>query len=874
MADGWYSYKAGASLTSLLQQPDLLPTSRLSHLPVSRRAELAVWLNDEPLVLPAAALAAGIWLDAVWAVPGWLSILLFLAAGGLLLMAGRRPWFVYAVLPLAALSTGAAVHDLHFRRQPTNHVAHYCARESLRVRMTGTVLAPPQIRSAGTGRITWFKELPRTRLLVEAEHLEGRSGPLTVCGTIAVHVRQPVLHITAGDRVEIIGTLYQPPPPDNPGEKDWRLILRRKGILAEMSCERDADLVVKGVSDPGRRWIAGLRRRLKAAMIDQAMPGDMPGAKMLAALVLGQRSAVDDRLNQAFVNTGTVHYLSVSGAHVAMLASVVWMIGTVAGVSRRSCALWAMMLIIGYALLTEPEPPVVRSALMGTLLCISVLMRRPVRSANWLALSAIILLIIAPLQLFDPAFQLSYLTVPALMFVGPRLHSVSTLAVRRMLGREDPLLSPAIQKKLNPPSPPKMILDWLLTALGWSLAISVSAWAVGTVLGVYHFRQIAAWGWLNTILIIPLVWLVLVLGLLKTLVSTIVPSHGGLVGRPLAWLSDRLVDVVDRLQILPGSGTIMPTIPLWLTAVTLGLIGLWTVRPWLRLRRRWLILSATAVLVAWVWHLLPPSRQGTLTLTFPSITNGNCCLIALPNGQTWMYDVGSLAGYDIQRWVVGPLLADKRVFSIDALMLSHANLDHFSGVPDLIDHHNVRRLLVSPLFFDFSTPGDATDRLLADLRRQRIPMTLIGRGSTLPDTGDVTVEVLWPPLDGGLPIRNANDSSLVVRIGYAGYRILLCGDVMEQAQSHLIRQGGLAADVLVLPHHGSTTSDPRPFILAVNPRYCLRCGGPRNSDVSSRLADVLADRVYLDCQIDGAIEIEVGKSGLSVKPWRSSKMSQ
>jgi len=819
-------------------------------------------------------MVVGISLDAVWSVPGWLSIALFLSGGGLLLAASRYRWLSYLVLPLAAFSTGAVVHDLHFRRQPANHIAHYCARESLRVRMTGTVLAPPQIRSTSSGRIAWFKELPRTRLLVEAEHLEGRSEPLVVSGTVAVHVRQPVLHVAAGDRVEIVGTLYQTPPPDNPGEKDWRLILQRKGILAEMSCERDADLEVKAVSNPGRRWIASLRRRLKAAMIDQAMPGDMPGANMLAALVLGQRSAVDEKLNQAFVNTGTIHYLSVSGAHVAMLASVVWLIGLLAGVSRRSCAVWAMIVIIGYALLTEPEPPVVRSALMGSLLCISILLRRPVRSANWLALSAIILLLIQPMQLFDPGFQLSYVTVLALMFVGPRLHAVSATAWRRMLGRDDPLLSPAIQKRLNPPSPPKMMLDWFLTALGWSLAISVSAWAVGSILGVYHFRQVAMWGWLNTILITPLIWLVLVLGFLKTLVSTIIPPASGLFGKPLALLSDWLVRLVDGLQILPGSGTTTPTIPLWLTAMSLGLIGVWTLWPWLRVRRRWLIATAAAVLVTWTWHLAPSPRRDALTLTFPSITNGACCLISFPNGRTWMYDAGSMAGYDIHRWVVGPLLADRRISSIDALVLSHANLDHFSGVPELIEHHNVERLLVSPWFSDFSDPGDAADRLLADLRQKGLPITRIQRGSLLSGTGDVTVEVLWPPPAGSLPIRNANDSSLVLRISYAGYRVLLCGDIMEQGQGRLIRTGDLAADVLVLPHHGSTGYDPRPFILAVNPRYCIRSGGTRNVDIPNRLADVLADRVYLDCQIDGATEIEVRKSGLTVRPWRTARIAR
>ncbi|NLE60839.1 MAG: hypothetical protein GX616_21035, partial [Planctomycetes bacterium] len=109
-------------MTSLLEQPDSLLEPGLPHAPLSRRAELAIWLNDQPLVLPAIAMVVGISLDAVWSVPGWLSIALFLSGGGLLLAASRYRWLSYLVLPLAAFSTGAVVHDLHFRRQPANHI--------------------------------------------------------------------------------------------------------------------------------------------------------------------------------------------------------------------------------------------------------------------------------------------------------------------------------------------------------------------------------------------------------------------------------------------------------------------------------------------------------------------------------------------------------------------------------------------------------------------------------------------------------------------------------------------------------------------------------------------------------------------------------
>ncbi len=102
-----------------------------------------------------------------------------------------------------------------------------------------------------------------------------------------------------------------------------------------------------------------------------------------------------------------------------------------------------------------------------------------------------------------------------------RLRGLLGRRLRRLLGRDDPLLSPAIQKRLNPPSPSRMVCDHIVTVLGWSLAVGVAAWLVGSILGVYHFRQLALWGWLNTILITPLVWLVLVLGLVKTSVSLV-----------------------------------------------------------------------------------------------------------------------------------------------------------------------------------------------------------------------------------------------------------------------------------------------------------------------------------------------------------------
>src|SRR5690606_8603756 len=196
--------------------------------------------------------------------------------------------------------------------------------------------------------------------------------------------------------------------------------------------------------------LAAARLRARLAMLERAAPGDMPGEQLLEALVLGQRSAVDPALNQAFVETGSVHYLSVSGAHVGMLASAVWLACMLAGISRRSGALVRRTLVTADATLAEPSPPVIRSAIMGVLLCTAILLRRPVRTANWLALSAVVILVVSPVQLFEPGFQLSFLTLIGLIYLGPQVHRGLRDLVQWLRGADDPLLKPPVQRLLRP----------------------------------------------------------------------------------------------------------------------------------------------------------------------------------------------------------------------------------------------------------------------------------------------------------------------------------------------------------------------------------------------------------------------------------------
>jgi len=843
-------------------KPDLLSRS----LP-GRKAIMMQWLHARPLIPPALGLVIGIIIDNAWCVPAGFALAAFLLAGGVIAFARKSELICYMAVALAAAASGVVLHDYSYRRWPANHVVRYAGADSTAVRLTGTVVTSPSIRPVRSGLVQWFSQLPRTRMTVRAETIQGTEQDIAVSGLVSVLVREPVHDVCAGDRVELFGKIYKPSGPMNPGARDWARFNRRNGVLVQMTCEHAANIRVKGVGSLGYSWTAQLRRRARAAMLEQTFAGDLPGAQMLSAMVLGQRSGVKPELNQAFVDTGTAHYLSVSGAHVGMLASVVWLFGWLAGFSRRRCAGWAMILITAYALLAEPRLPILRAALMADLLCLAILMRRPVISANWLALAAIVLLVFKPTQLFMPGFQLSFAAVAALIFFTPRFHESAVSIFYKLIGRDDPLLMPQMQKRINPPTVMRSLVNWFIRVFGWWLAIGFSLWLVSSLIIAFHFQHIALWGWLNTILVLPFFWMALVLGLAKTVITAVCPPVGGVIAVGLAFVSDRLIDLVSFLSLFPGAGMPTPAIPLWLVVGGFAVLCFWVVYPWLRVSVYWPAVVGVVLVISAVCRLGPAGDSQALRLRVLSVGDGNCCVLNLPNGRTIIYDIGARPPYDLERFTVGPVLALERIYKIDAVVLSHANLDHYSGLLDLIDRRRVGEVLSAVHFMKHPDLSRGAKLLVTELEQGGMAWRIVCRGDSLAGTGDVDIRVLWPPPLDSLHIADLNDTSVVLSISYAGRRILLCGDIEEIPQQQLMASGDLKADVLVLPHHGGVVATTGEFIEAVDPEYCIRSSRQTNRNTGNGLLEILAGRRYYNTADNGAILVLVTRSQLTVEPW-------
>jgi competence protein ComEC len=210
----------------------------------------------------------------------------------------------------------------------------------------------------------------------------------------------------------------------------------------------------------------------------------------------------------------------------------------------------------------------------------------------------------------------------------------------------------------------------------------------------------------------------------------------------------------------------------------------------------------------------PPPR-----LVAFDVGRGDAVLVQGRTGALLVDGAAAYAGhFDLGRSALVPALRALRVGRLDRVVATHADLDHRGGLPSVL-----RALPVDGLWLP---PGGRADpdfaALRAVARARGVAIQEVGRGAPELQLGDLRVRPIWPPLRHSRSVaQSRNEASLGLRIELSGRRILLLGD-LGRAEAALLDAGGsLAADVLLLPHHGSAGSSSAALLRAVSPSLAL-----------------------------------------------------
>jgi len=279
-------------------------------------------------------------------------------------------------------------------------------------------------------------------------------------------------------------------------------------------------------------------------------------------------------------------------------------------------------------------------------------------------------------------------------------------------------------------------------------------------------------------------------------------------------------------------------------------------------------------------------NRDELACAFLAMGHGTCVVIELPGGQTVLYDAGSIGSPEGASRSVASYLWSRGITRIDAIVLSHADIDHFNAIPGLLKRFSVGGIYVSPFMFDEPTGNvlgsdsqepdfsrdakriSAPEYLRSVIQSRAIPLHEISRPDRLP-LGDprTRLEVLHPDPRSVTDCDNAN--SIVLAVEYAHRRILLPGDLESPGLEAVLAGPSYDCDLLLAPHHGRATSDPMGLAIWCMPEWVIVSGERR--DAHSSMADTYRQRGarVVHTAIRGAVRFTLTREGIDVEYFRS-----
>jgi len=732
----------------------------------------------------------------------------------------------------------------------------------------GRVVTAPQMRHGAAGVEFGWRGGPQTSFLLRAERIKAGDRWIDTSGLLDVSVGQIDGRLAAAQQVELMGWLSRPRKPANPGQFDGAARARRTGVRARLSVPGSDGAAILANGSPS--WPARTAWNLRAAArehlttVAEGEPGDV-----LAALLLGERRPALRTVNRAMVRTGVAHFLSISGLHLGIFLGFVYLICRVLTLTPRRSALAALAILAAYVLLAEPRAPLLRSAIMAVAVCLAVLFRRRLAALNALALAAIALLVWDPLWLSGAGFQLSFAIVGGiLLFHEPLRRALFAPLLRRrglMVYRD----SHGLRRRVA-----RTAADWGMHAV----AMSVVAYLAAAPLVAYHFGLFSPYAPLLSLLMLPLVTVVLVPAYISMALATPMPNAAWQVGRLSAGAADWLATAAEGAARIPGVSIELRPLPAGWVALAYAALVLLAVRRRLPLGRVASGLAGLGLAALTVWTQLPAAAPDSAELHLLAVGGGQCAVLHAPGGRTLLVDAGTRSGYDVWETTLAPFLRERSLPAPRAAFVSHANTDHYNALPALLRRGDLRTLYINVYF----GRGGAEERpeppaaaaFLALAEREGAKVMRIEPGTDVWLDDRTSVEVLWPPPGRSDLAADANDTSLVLRVRCDGRVALVTGDIGAAAQTELTAARDVAADVLILPHHGSWERTLPAFVEAVNPRVIVVSAGrePRVPMDASResaerrefLRRLRTAYRYYSTPHNGWCRIRFGRDGLDV----------
>ena len=668
-----------------------------------------------------------------------------------------------------------------------------------------------------------------------------------------------------GEKIRVFGEGKAADPARNPGVFDHQLYCRAKGISGIIYADGYTGMGGKAhiVSDSLYR----IRRQLSGRLKLIALPED---AGILSAVLLGEKEDLDSAVYELYRKNGISHLLAISGLHISIVGLGIWKLFRKGGAGFWISGIFAGGFLIAYGMMVGSGPSVVRAVSMAGLSFLAAAAGRTYDLPTAMCIPALGLLLTHPYLLTQASFQLSFLAVISLVYPG-RLFSA----------RGETFFT-----------------NEKFSAAASAFFVSLSLQMVTAPVVCWHSFGIPVYGVFLNLLVIPLMTYVVLSGFIGLGLSFLSVSAGGAMLGGAHYILKLYEVVCNGIGKLPGAELVLGQPEMWKIGCYYGLVvsgaiiyergmkiaekfhekkhkskekseesvlNLWKTRILIDRKHRLVFLCAAWLLA---FFFLLPSRPAGLSVTFLDVGQGDGIVLRFAS-RTILVDCGSSQQKSVGEKVLVPYLRSQGVTYVDLAVMTHGDQDHINGIRYLLEHPE-SGIRLGGLMMPKAGNDEIYGKMAELAKEQEIPVYYAAAGDRIENIAGkgMYMECLSP--EGEEKFSDRNEESLVFRVTYDRFSMMLMGDLETGGEENLVESGVLSpVTVLKAGHHGSATSSGESFLEKLSPEITVLSYGRKNryghpaKEVKERLGNIGSE--ILETGISGAVMIETDGKKMKVR---------
>lgn len=668
-----------------------------------------------------------------------------------------------------------------------------------------------------------YKDVYVIKLISDNKYINGKK--------FLINVKKDNEKLEYGDQINFVGEFLEPDSKRNYGGFDYSLYLKTQKIFGTFNVQ-NFKIISKNNGNKIQKNIMNFKQYVKETLRKYLNKDE---AELGIGLVIGDRTGISKEVENDFKDSNLTHMLAVSGSHFTYIILAVGYVNKMIKRNRLGKII-VIIVIILFMNLTGNTASVARSGIMAIMMVIASLFYRRADIWTSMAVALLIQIIDNPYVIFDIGLQLSYGGVIGIVLLNEKITNTLT----RYLNKKE-----------------SKIKQYVITAI----SVTLSANIIIIPMMLLNFNTLSFSFIISNLLAGPLLGVIVILAFILLFASLLLGSLLKPLFSVLNLLINMLIKIAHICANLPFSKVYMPTPNILLVIIFYLCLA---VKIYGYKKEKYINIILVIIIVFNFFFPILNSKVQDLEINFIDVGQGDSTLIRV-NDKSILIDGGGSAfesESDVGEMTLLPFLLDRGLISIDYVIVSHFDADHYKGLIYVIENLKINNVVISTL----GQESNDFNEFLDLVRKNNINILEVKMGDIL-KVGNAKIEILHPNREQ-INDNVKNNNALVFKFIWNDFSILFTGDIEEVAEEKILsiyknNLEKLQSTVLKVAHHGSKTSSTNSFLEAVNPQIAL-IGVGKNNKFGHPNQGVIDRLNNLNCKIYrtdemGEISISVNK---------------